>query len=483
MRTITKYLECFGLKLIPFTVQVVYALAAALKWRKYRSAELYLYTARAFAERRGAFVSRAAHRAVSDMVRSCRRGLGPAKRCEGLVMESLPSLPGAYAAWAAGGPWRPRAAITLGAWWMLREIEFSNAELRSVAFNTKQRSVTLALPASKADPSALGTAVTHGCCCLSSPGSKTDQAANRERARARALCPYHQMLDHMAATHQRFPDRFDESSWARIGFPLFPDMHGNVCTKDGVTRSVRIAAACLGQPLRDAGGLYLHTGHALRVTGAQGLARAGLSEHQISLLARWGSSAVLRYIRNAPLASSHRLSAQALAGWRAGGSAAATEKLHRSSITKLLPTRPAASQAAPPLSRSQFAGLEDRLATVEVEVRRIDAWRTEVADTVAAASVAPMPSSKADVVAVIPDAIQHQPYIVSAYRKWHEVYIGHPAQPCNWVTTCGWRFGTSHDAKPSSRLPHLYKDMCERCFFRERKMAKEDAQSRVHEDG
>ena len=31
---------------------------------------------------------------------------------------------------------------------------------------------------------------------------------------------------------------------------------------------------------------YLHSGHALRVTGAQGLSRAGLAEHTIALLAR-----------------------------------------------------------------------------------------------------------------------------------------------------------------------------------------------------
>ena len=53
----------------------------------------------------------------------------------------------------------------------------------------------------------------------------------------------------------------------------------------------------------------------MRVTGAQGLARAGLSENTIALLARWGSAAVRTYIRKAPLAASHCLAAVALAGW------------------------------------------------------------------------------------------------------------------------------------------------------------------------
>ena len=102
LRTIERFLRCFNLGLVPFTVRVVYALGSALKWRKYRAAEQYLYMARATAERRGAVVSKAASRAVTDMIRSCRRGLGPSRRCEGLIMENLPALPGGAAAWAAG---------------------------------------------------------------------------------------------------------------------------------------------------------------------------------------------------------------------------------------------------------------------------------------------------------------------------------------------------------------------------------------------
>ena len=39
------------------------------------------------------------------------------------------------------------------------------------------------------------------------------------------------------------------------------------------------------------------TGHSLRVTGAQGLARFGLDAWTIQLIGRWGSAAILRYIR------------------------------------------------------------------------------------------------------------------------------------------------------------------------------------------
>ena len=109
-----------------------------------------------------------------------------------------------------------------------------------------------------------------------------------------------------------FPQRFDSHGWAKVGFPLSPDEHGEVCVKYGVTVTIRKAARVLGQPLVDPGGLYLHSGHALRVTGAQALSRAGLSEHTISPRARWGSAPVQNYMRKAPLPASHHLAAVVL---------------------------------------------------------------------------------------------------------------------------------------------------------------------------
>ena len=46
------------------------------------------------------------------------------------------------------------------------------------------------------------------------------------------------------------------------------------------------------------------TGHSGRVTGAQRMARSGLSEWRIQAFGRWGSNAVLRYIRGALLEGS-----------------------------------------------------------------------------------------------------------------------------------------------------------------------------------
>ena len=61
------------------------------------------------------------------------------------------------------------------------------------------------------------------------------------------------------------------------------------------------AAELLGVPAKDGHGRERISGHTLRVTGAQGLAMAGLELWAIQLLGRWGSQSVTRYVRDAHL--------------------------------------------------------------------------------------------------------------------------------------------------------------------------------------
>ena len=213
-----KYLACWNLPLAQYTPEVIYALGSALKWRKYRTASDYIYLSRATAERQGAHTSASANRTLKDVIRSCKRGVGPSNHCEGLIFESLPDLPADLHAWADGGPWRPRSTLILGSWWMLREIEFSNAEARSVTVNSKLRRINWTLPASKADPSALGESITHGCCCSWDGAARLDAP----------LCIYHLMVDHLRACRRRFPNRFKDDGRAKPGWPLFPDDEGEV---------------------------------------------------------------------------------------------------------------------------------------------------------------------------------------------------------------------------------------------------------------
>lgn len=95
---------------------------------------------------------------------------------------------------------------------------------------------------------------------------------------------------------------------------MFPDANDGVSTKAGVTSTIRVAAKHQGLPITDPGGLFFHTGHAMRVTGSQALSRAGLPRRP----------AVSFYIRKASLASTHLLARVALTGWEQNQASAAS---------------------------------------------------------------------------------------------------------------------------------------------------------------
>jgi hypothetical protein len=228
----------------------------------------------------------------------------------------------------------------------------------------------------------------------------------------------------------------------------------------------------------------LHTGHALRVTGAQGLARAGLTEHLIALVARWGSDAVLRYIRSAPLTSSHKLSAQALAGWQShpGSQGLRAPPPVREALVAKQPRKRNRGSGSTDGSAQQAAILH-RLAMVEAEVAKLAAWRTEVASTLSSSASVPAPVPPLDSVVIQSCRMESHPYILSKYGRYHVVVLGYPENPRHWVTACGWRFGASLGASPIASLPGFYKAYCERCLTAEREQAKAAAKVLVSEDG
>ena len=480
LSTIVKFLACWGLQLLPYTAEVVYALGAALKWRGYRSADNYLYLSKTVAEREGATLDAATRRALKDVIRSCKRGLGPSKRCEGLILEIMPDLPAAEHSWCAGGPWRPRETLILGAWWMLREVELSNAELRSVSFNHRLLSASWTLPASKTDVSALGETVSHGCSCRWTGSRRT----------AHPLCPFHLLLEHVRAMYRRFRDRFDEEGWALPGYPLFPDRNGDVCTKAGVTDTKRKAAQLLGHALVDPGGLFLHSGHALRVTGAQALARAGVSEHTIALIARWGSATVLLYIRKAPLAASHHLAAVAVAGWQRnrGASSSAAPFSGTSVVRSVAPhstdpvhcTVPAGEHAA---LRGVVKALDQRLSSAEAQLRDLTEWRNSLTTLTPVGQVVEARVVGEVVQPTNADVDYHFPFVRSIREVTHKVRVGYPNHPHQWRARCGWQFGLADVAVPLMEHPTCHKSLCDRCFKTEKKAARAAALVRVREVG
>ena len=143
---------------------------------------------------------------------------------------------------------------------------------------------SLTLPASEADAGAEGTTRTHACIC--------------QAGAPRPGCPVHAVADRLLHLRRQFPERF-VAGIAATDLPIFPDAAGRPVGKKAFVRTIEHAAVLLDVPLKTLDGKFRISGHSLRPTGAQGLSRMGLDTWAIQMLGRWGSAAVLTYIRDA----------------------------------------------------------------------------------------------------------------------------------------------------------------------------------------
>ena len=255
-RTLDLLMEAWQRPLLPLSSEKIRLLGASLKAGRYRSAAQYLSTAKRLHEMADGEVTPALRLALRDARRSCERGLGPARRAEGIPLEALAALPEDWFAPVEGGPVSARAALIAGTWWLTREIELSNAPAAMVSFREDQNgrlAATWHLPASKTDPMALGLERTHGCCC---DGGKFQRA-----------CPAHTLWHQRAWLRARFPGLHDANGHPSLELPLFPDKHGRPCAKDKVVEVIRAAAATLGFPEVAPDGLQLWGG-AMRCASA-----------------------------------------------------------------------------------------------------------------------------------------------------------------------------------------------------------------------
>lgn len=262
LSTVVKMLKMSGMQLFPLSAEKVLALGATLTAGGYRSGNLYLSAARIDCVRHGQQIDSATSQAIADAVRSCERGMGPARKVSGLPMSRLAGLPDDDGPWAAQGPLAPKRVIIAGAWWLTREIEISNARAALVCFSGSGSSLTASwcLPASKTDAQAFGTERTHGCWC--GVGVLGD------------LCPAHVLLQQRQALLQWFPSLHDKSGIPGDDLPLFPDAKGNPCSKEALVDTIRAAAKHLHLPQRSPDGLVLWAGH----TPSYGCTGFGLRE-------------------------------------------------------------------------------------------------------------------------------------------------------------------------------------------------------------
>ena len=419
LRTIEKALAIYEHEFFPPTVEKIVALGAVLKAGQYRSGDAYLGLYKVTCERRGHAFTAPELRAVKDASRSVLRGLGGPVRAAALPFTRLSELPGDIKPWTPRGPFNPTAFIILGSWFMLREIEAAQARIGDVAVEVSPEgrpTLRWRLPVSKTDQRALGVSRVHGCSCDGAPSRR---------------CPAHVGWAHLTAVRKQFGEVGPE-------FPMFPSLQGKICEKEEMAATIGRAAALL-HVVVPANSNEKFTGHSLRVTGAQGLAAAGLDVWAVQLLGRWGSSAVKAYVRSAQL---ERASA-----WAAKVSKA-------TALEDLLEQQ---SRSQPPASWKE--ALEAAAEVIKESARCPDAvssCQASLAEPLATEMVTNAATTKGE--------LGGFECATSSEGITHKVALGPPAvELCLAITSCGWKFGGGRTLLTRT-VPNEYKRLCSRCF-------------------
>ena len=413
-RTIVAACGKFEVSPLPLTKDSIFALGAVLKAGHSRSAESYVSLLRSTAERNGQEIPSDLRRLCGDVVRSCLRGIGGPTKPLALPMARLAELPVGDEPWNLGGPVGPADAIVAGSWFLTREIELSTSRACLVEFAKDDARgapiVRWYLPASKNDTEARGVARAHGCACAAS-----------------AACPLHALRRQHDRLQRLFPALWRDGI-PDHDLPLFPGLDGRAVTKEAMTETILEAANKLDIATINADQSARISGHSLRMTGAQGLARSGVDVWAIQLLGRWGGSTVLEYVQAVPLERSAAWALRAAREWTLDS---AVEEVRSSRVV------PAVELVAglPP-----EAGVPAAISEALVHE----------------SSVGAAPASAGD------------KYIkaVGTYGKWHRIPpIGVAGPVGDWSTSCGWRFtGTISNMEMTMPLVLPPRMICARCL-------------------
>ena len=222
--------------------EMVFAVTGVLKSAQYRSAANYLSAAKRAHIEAGHPWGAQLDLCFRQAVRAARRNLGPSQFAEAIPFLAMVSITDAEP-FCPGGPRHPGRACLIASWWLLREVEASNAQIGHLEFDESRSLVSLRLPNSKTDPQALGTERSHACSC--------------HRARAE-LCPYHLVCAHVRDVQAHFGRR---CTW------LFPSWAGDQPTKRGWAGTFQGVASRSGLQLTTPQGALRYTGHSARASG------------------------------------------------------------------------------------------------------------------------------------------------------------------------------------------------------------------------
>ena len=411
----------------PLSPTNIRCVAASFKMGGYRSAAVYFSAVTSYQLRHlRTEVDGISRRCIKDCVRSIRRGLGvtPLKDAfDARLLVNIPvvddTLPFNF---AEVGHLRDASLIAI--WFMLREIEFSNAKLSHLTLIGDE--VQLTLPLHKTDSYGRLTRRSLRCCC-------------RIR-RSTLLCPWHAAERHLVRVslhrHLRGGDQF----------PLFPTEEGRTPSKYLVINAFRKLISELGIPIDriDPQGRSVARfgGHVMRVSGAQMLASSGIHIQLVQLLGRWSSQAIERYVQESHMTQVPNIPSEVLVGddlqrgardlRSSVGDAAQPRQIEAPEVV------PSASEAAgpPPWDAISAGPSQDDFDQLQLQVEAIRSTMNKPKEV-----------------------------YVARYRA-RVLHIGMMEElnnpPHAWRTKCGWCYGLTNfirlaEVHPGSR-------QCKKCF-------------------
>ena len=318
----------------------------------------------------------------------------------------------------------PVYMVLLGTWWFTRGIEASAAKRRDVRLATAVNEVSWNLPASKRDPKALGEERTHGCLC--------------EEMCARALCPYHRMEEWLEVLKDKFGEPIDAEA---DNLPLFPTHEGKHLSKEATVRAVREVMGWLGEALtkKDGKGTdFQRFGeHVMRVAGAQFFARRGIELFMIQLYARWGSSAILRYVNDAPLKTQSKVAGKLAAAMGESPSIGEVQRKLRA-VTKKGTAEDLESACKKLIEKSTDIV---RPGELQALVKRVEVLEEDVDK-------------------------DHKYVINTETMCVHKVYVwSNDLKPSKWKTVCNWYFSLGKENYEWLKSAEDAKT-CDRCWRR-----------------
>lgn len=410
----------------PLTPTNIRCVAASFKMGGYRSAGVYFSAVTSYQMRHlRTEVDGITRRCIKDCVRSIRRGLGVTALKDAFDARLLVKVAVAddTIPFSFSEVGHLRDASLIAIWFMLREIEFSNAKLLHLTLIGDE--VQLTLPLHKTDSYGRLTTRSLKCCC---------------RIRRSTLCPWH--------AAERYLVRVSLHQHLRGGdqFPLFPTEDGRTPSKYMVINAFRKLISELGVPIDriDPQGRSVARfgGHVMRVSGAQMLASSGIHIQLVQLLGRWSSQAIERYVQESHMTQVPNIPSEVLVGddlqQGARDLRSSVGQVNQPLLPEVPEVVPAASEAAGP-PHDDGDGVGPSQADFDQLQLQVEAIRSTMN--------------------------KPKEVYVARYRA-RVLHIGMMEElnnpPHAWRTKCGWCYGLTNFIRLSEVHPGARR--CKKCF-------------------